>query len=67
MLLILTELKKLASIFFVLLFISCSNEYRPTIYSHSGKALGTSFKILYSANKPLKNIDYFPNYTYFEI
>lgn len=67
MLLILTELKKLASIFFVLLFISCSNEYRPTIYSHSGKALGTSFKILYSANKPLKNIDYLTDSIFVEI
>jgi thiamine biosynthesis lipoprotein len=67
MLLILRALKKLASIFFILLFISCANEYRPTIYSHTGKALGTSFKILYSSDKPLKNIEYLTNSIFFEI
>jgi len=67
MLLILRVLKKLISLFFILFFIGCSNEYKPTVYSYSGRALGTSYKILYSSDKPLENIDFLTNSIFIEI
>ena len=67
MLLILRVLKKLVNIFFILFFISCSIEQKPTIYSHSGKALGTYYKILYSSISPLDNIEELTDSIFLEI
>ena len=65
--LILMELKKLVSIYFILFFISCSNNSKPTVYSNSGRALGTTFKILYTSNSPLENIDFLTDSIFFHI
>ena len=60
-------MKKLVNIFFILLFVNCSVEDKPTIYSHSGKALGTTYKILYSSIRPLDNIEELTNSIFIEI
>ena len=56
MLLILKVLKNLVKIFFVLLFIGCSNDPKIFLYSKSGNALGTYYKIIYTDTKPLENL-----------
>ena len=67
MLLILRVLKKLVNIFLILFFIGCNVERKPIVYSHSGKALGTSYKILYSSVGPLENIEELTDSIFIEI
>jgi len=64
MLLILRVFKK-SFLFIVCIIISCSNE--TSIHSYSGQALGTSFKILYASDQPLKNIDVLTDSIFIEI
>ena len=64
MLLILRVFKK-SFLFIACIIISCSNETK--IHSYSGQALGTSFKILYASDQPLKNIDVLTDSIFTEI
>ena len=64
MLLILRVFKK-SFLFIDCIIISCSNETK--IHSYSGQALGTSFKILYASDQPLKNIDVLTDSIFTEI
>lgn len=64
--LILTDLKKLTSLLlFAFLCFSCANSPKTHIYS--GYALGTSFKIVYSSEHSLDNIEELTDSIFFEI
>ena len=62
---LLLKVHKNLILFLACTIISCSNEV--SIHSYSGNALGTSFKILYTSNHPLKNIDVITDSIFFEI
>ena len=60
------DLKKLISLLsFAFLCFSCSNS--PKVFSYSGYALGTSFKIVYSSDNSLDNIEGLTDSIFFEI
>ena len=60
------DLKKLISLLsFAFLCFSCSNS--PKVFSYSGYALGTSFKIVYSSDNSLDNIEELTDSIFFEI